>query len=258
MSNNLPSTNLFGDYNAGEDFKDMRASDLILPRLRLMAFNHQLVKERKAEAGAWVDTSTEATVIKSGEVGTLVPLLYFLEWIEWSPDKTAKKPIIARSTDPLSALAKSAERFEKITVPLKGERLRVTEYYSFLVLAPQYFGNWSDMMMLNFSKTGHKIGKSWLNRMRGFKVKDGEQTVQAPMWAVGWDVGSKVAVNDANEDYYIPVVGNGTLIPAEAMDTVRCVANECKSRRQALMDRNSNVADAATETEATVAGDADL
>ncbi len=185
--------------------------------------------------------------------------MYFLEWIEWDIDKMAKKPIVERSADPLSALAKSAERFEKIRGKDGKERLKVTEYYSFLVLAPNYFGNWTDMMMLNFSKSGHKTGKQWLNRMRGFKVKDGENLVAAPMCVVGWDLGSKVEVNDRNEDYYVPVVGSGKLIPQDCFETTIAIANECKARRQQLIDKNSNVNDKPEgESEASAEADPSL
>ena len=257
MTQEQHALSIYGDYNRDDDFAGMRQQDLNLPRLRLMAFNHKLVKERKANAGAWVDTAAEATVIDSGQVGILIPLMFWLEWIEWNPDKAAKQPIIARSSDPLSELAKSAERFEKIRGTDGKEKLKVTEYYSFLVLAPQYFGNYTDMLLLNYSKTGHKVGKAWLNRMRGFKIQEGEQKIGAPMWAVGWEFGSKVEVNDKGEDYYVPVVGSGKLIPQEAVETVKTVALECKARRQLLVEGISNPKDK-PEEEPTLVADADL
>ncbi len=243
MTDNLPS--IYGDYNAADDFKDMRPQDKLLPRLRLMNFSSPLVKAQKAHAGAWVDSATEATVIPSGETGVLIAVMYFNEWIEWNVDKgcAPEKRIVARSADPMSEIAKAADRREEVQTP-KGMKPRVTEYYSFLALAPGYFGNYTDLVMMNFARSAHRVGKAWLNRMRGFKIKEGENVIQAPMWAVGWDIGSSVKQKDG-DDYYIPMIGNGTLVPNDAVPTVRQVALDCKASRAAIMDRNSNAKDQA-------------
>jgi hypothetical protein len=250
---NLPSTSLFGDYNAEDDFKDMRAQDKVLPRLRLAQHTSNQVKEGLVKPGAWFNSATVGTVIPHDKMGVIIPIMFWLEWMEWNPNKDAPKgigpgkAILARDTDPNGELAKSAARFEKIMTK-RGEKMRVTEYYSFLVLAPEATGNYTDMMMLNFSKTAHKVGKMWLNRMRSFMVKGPTgMPERCPMAAVAWDLGREEAVKDGDK-YFVPKIGEGKLLPLDVISTTIGVAREAALRRNDVV--RANVAE--DEKEATV------
>ncbi len=245
---------VFGSYNAEDDFAQMRQQDKILPRLRLGADMSQPVKDRLVNSGDWFNSAANETVFAKGVIGKIIPLISWLEWIEWNPDKAAPngtgpgKKILARTTDYPSELASSAERFEKV-MTLKGEKLKVTEYYNFLVLVPEYFGNYKDMMLLNFSRTGHKIGKQWLNRMRNFRLDDGAGgKLQAPMPAVCWELSQTQDKNDAGETYWVPTIGKGTILPNEVIAATLQAAQRCKDEREKYKAANATTDDGETTT----------
>jgi hypothetical protein len=242
MANEL-STKTFGDYNADEDFKDMRDSDLIMPRLRLCQHTSKQAKEGVVKAGSYYNSATNETVIAADKVGLVIPIMFWLEWNEWNPDKTAKPgtgpglQILARSTDPNSEIAQAAQRFDKIMTP-KGEKIRVTEYYSFLVLVPEYTGDYTTPMLLSFSRTSHKAGKQWLNRMRNMAYKNAAGSFEkVPMPCAMWELSRSTEKKDG-DDFFVQKVGQGTVLAPDIFATTLQTAAMYKAKRDQIVKSN--------------------
>lgn len=226
--------------SAQDDFSGMRQQDLIIPRVQLMQAISPQVTSGKWRMGQYIDMVQEQPVVDNGKVAKIVPLMFWLEWIEWNPDRAAPKDkkVLARSTDPSSELAKMAEHYVEVDTP-KGKRLRVTEYYNFIVLAPSYTGNYEDAFMINFSKSSHRTGKSWLNKLMKAKIRVGDASIRAPIWAHAWELSTKNENKDGNV-YSMPIIGAGEMIPVEVHASVKAISDAMKQRRAEVMAKNAN------------------
>ena len=260
------STQVFG-HNARDDFKDMGEKDIILQRLRPAQASLEIVKDGRAAIGDWVLDGTGDIVFPAAQAGgDVIPIGWFKEWIEWNPDKTDKvKKILNRSSDPTTEVGKKLSRMAEGRVKImtkKGEQYAVTEYYNFIVLIPAYTGNYSDFFLLSFSRTGHKIGKQWLNKLRNRKVDvtvaegpDAGKTIKvdAPIYACQWRVDTKPEMNPEGEEYLVPVIGNGEQLPSEYWPGLREIADAFKARRAAFIEAGSeaNAVEAEVESVST-------
>lgn len=242
--------------SANDDFAEVRQQDVIMPRLMLQQSNSPGVQDGKYKMGDIVDSQQETPAIATGASGSIVPLMFWLEWIEWNPDRTAPKDkkVLARSLDPASELASMAARYVEVDTP-QGKRLRVTEYYHFITLMPSWSGNYSDCFMLSFAKSSHKVGKTFLNKLMKAKIKVGDSLIKAPIWAHQWELSAKKEEKDGNR-FAVMSVGNGVLIPTEMHASVHELSEGFKARRKEMADKHSEATsnDAEAEADAATSG----
>lgn len=239
--------------NAEDDFAGMRARDHILPRATLLQALSPDVVDGRFPAGTVIDSATKMVLVEPRKDGkVIIPLMFWLEWIEWNRKRDVPKEekVIARSVDPLSDLAKRAEKWETYTNNEGKEVCVVTEYFNFICMfvdpaAPDY----DNVYLTGFSKSSHRIGKMWLNRMSKTKVNVNGEFIKPPMWAMQWAYKTELQKKDGNA-YYVPSIGDGKVNPIEHWEYIKAVADGFKSRRAEIMDRNS----ARTEDTAHEAG----
>lgn len=225
--------------SAQDDFAAMRQQDIIMPRVTLQQATSLGVVDGKYRMGQFIDLAQEAVAIDMGAIGSVVPLMYWLEWIEWNPDRSApkEKKIIARSLDPQSDLAKQASMYVEIDTP-QGKRLKVTEYYHFIVLIPSYSGNYKDPFMISFAKSSHRCGKQWLNKLIKAKIKIGDSLVKAPIWANQWELSSKKEQKGGNT-FAFSVIGAAKMIPTDVHADVKELSDTMKARRAEVASKNT-------------------
>lgn len=257
------STNEVTVYNADEDFQYMRKSDIITPRLVLQQFLSPGVTDSTYKPGDMVIQDEKRVVIPFGKKGLITPIMFWMNWIEWNPDRDAPKDkkIIDSSFDPQSELCKRAERFDEVQTP-DGPKMAVTEYYNWVVAingtpeAPVY--NWDDLAMLNFSRSSHRRGKEWLNRMWKLKGPDGNR---APMFSHQFEVCAQFKDEGPKKKYMVPSVDKMIETPAEHHAHLMNMATTLRSQRQQIMERElerEKSDDAAAVKTAEVAKDANI
>jgi hypothetical protein len=198
-------------YSGESDFADVRQQDIITPYLRLQQFTSPLVQEGKFTAGDYIVSGEDKVAIKRGEAGWILPIMWWLQWIEWHPDRNAPKD----------------KRL------LGKEKVAVTEYYNFIVLLPELTGNFDDMFVLGFSKTSHKVGKQWINRLRKLRLGD---TV-APIWSNLWSLGQATEKNAKNEMYMVPTIGAVRPVDKAWFPHLNEISNAAKQRKAEFADR---------------------
>lgn len=242
QNKNLPS--VYGAYKIEDDFKDMRPQDNILPRLVLMQGQSKQVSDGKAAFGDWFDTSAQTTVIKRGESKLIIPVMLWLEWIEWNPSRSdAGKRILGRSVDPNSDLAKIAAQRVKVKNPEGKEVNRVNETYTFLVLVPEYFGDYQSAMLISFAKSAYFSGKQFYNRIKMLKRKmpDGS-LVSVPMPAAAWPLRS-FKKDDPKGVHMIPEFGECTFLDDATCAETLATAGKYREARDAIKGASVNSAE---------------
>ncbi len=252
---NLPSTNVLSDYNVDDDFKDMRPQDRIIPRLQLMQGLSKTVRDRLATNGDWFDMTAKKVAIPYGKQLNLIPLVYWLEWIEWNPAKDGPK-IIARSTDPIGQLARTCDARVEVKNSEGKMVQKVTEQYCFLCLAPEYTGTWFDCVQVSFGRTSHKVGKSWLNRLSIYRMdvtnENGTvERIKAPIFSAQWPLGAAPETNAKSQEYNIATIGNATPVDVTRLPELKALATQFKAMK-AMIQAKSLAAGEAEDAGETV------
>lgn len=240
----MNDVSIYGAYSAADDFKDMRQEDIILPRLGLMQFGSKPVKERKANAGDFINTGTGDIMIPADKPQLVVPLVYWLEWIEWNPNRKEDKRILNRSIDPNSDLARMSMQRVQIKNSEGKTVYRVNEAYTFTMLMPEHFGNYEDMVVYSFQKTGHSVGKQWLNRMRALK----NNGTPVPMAGAAWQLGNKL-MSKEGDDWMAPTIGEGSLLDTQTALHCLELAAKCKQRRDEMQEASLKSHEEAADAE---------
>ena len=243
---------VINNYNAADDFADMRQQDTILPRLAIQQGLSPLVMDGKAAAGDIVDSSTNKVLIKKGDKSKIIPLMFWLEWIEWNPDRNAPKDkkVIERSTDPNSELARRAARYEERVRSDGKKEFVVTEYYNFIVLAPEATQSWTDMFSYGFCRSSHKVGKLWLNKMSKMVHDIEGQRIKAPMWSNLWELSTVIEVKENNR-FAVPVIGGCERLPDDYWTDLSLMATALRERRSSIVAANSGSDDTSYSEAAT-------
>lgn len=262
MSNEITTTNanLPALYaGAEDDFADMRARDVQMPNLRLMQQLSPLVVSEIAKSGDFASVGSKEVILKRGERKFIVPLIFWLEWIKWNPKKGVPKDqmILARSNDPQSDLAKIAERYETYKDANGNDRPVVTEYYNFIVSVVEgddTAADYSNLFVLNFSKTNHRTGKSWLNKLAKSKIRTADGFIRAPIWANQWELFATQEKKDEHT-YWVSQIGASKPVPVAAHAELKDTSDMLKQRRAEIMAKNSNESEA-TEADVTPASGA--
>jgi hypothetical protein len=249
-------TNALSTYtSANDDFADVRQQDIIMPRIALQQATSAGVVDGKYKMGQFIDTAQETVAIDLLKIGKVVPLVFWIEWIEWNTDRAAPKDkrVVNRSTDPQSDLAKQASQYVKV-MTTQGERLKVTEIYNFICLLPSYSGNYVDPFHIGFSKSSHATGKSWLNKLMKAKIRVEDQLIRAPIWANEWEISSLKEQKDGNT-FARAVIGSSTMLPVELHADINALSIAFKERKQDIMKKNSGDGDEAHSESAPSAAD---
>lgn len=236
---------------AEDDFVSMRKKDILLPRATILQANSPDVASGRFPSGTVMDSATKSEIIKARTDGKfIIPLMMWLEWIEWNPKRNAPKDekIIDRSVDPSGKLANRADKWETITNAEGREVCVVTEYYNYIgiILDPK-MNDYDSVYLTGFCRSSHRIGKMWLNRLAKARMEiEPGNWVKAPMWAYRWAYKTEMVSKDGYT-YYVPSIGEGQLNPQADWAMLKGVSDGFKARRSEIMDRNSNKDD---ETEA--------
>jgi hypothetical protein len=256
-TNDMTTENQLIQYTGDEDFQDMRRSDIITPMLQVQQFNSKLVQSREVMAGDIVDMVSKSPVYKSPgpkdveHKTKIIPIAYFLQWIEWNTDRDASQKILRQTADFNSPMVKEAERAVMVTNKDGKQVRKITEYYNFVCLLPEYTGNYSDSFIIPFSKTGHAVGKEWLNRMRKMTDSAGKPF---PMFMHEWEF-SSVLKTKGNDKWYLPLIGSAKRVDPEYyghLDELRKGFNLAKKafaeRAAAAHEAEGNTTDASASS----------
>lgn len=238
---NTQISTMLADYQ-NDDFAGARARDLILPRATLMQPLSPEVMKAKFPAGAIVDKGTGEVIIQPRTPGSvIIPLMFWLEWIEWNKSRQVDKAerIVERSVDPSSKLAKRAEAWETYINSEGREICTVTEYYNFIaVVTDETTMDLDAVYVVGFSRSSHKTGKMWLNRLMKSKLFNGSEYVKAPICANKWAIKTEVEEKKGHM-YWSPQIGDGKVNHPDHLAYLLKQSGEFKSRRADIMDRNS-------------------
>ena len=178
--------------------ENVRAKDIVLPRMVLMQALSPKVTESQASPGDVFNSLTDERIFGNSEEQEIVPIYHFIQWIEWG-DRNANEGMIANSLDPRSDIAMSAMRGDKI---MRGGRedFRVTEYHNIVViLLPTDFIN-PNIVLIPFARTNYKVGRKFLGlaRMRG----------NYPLYAGKYIISTETEVSKANQKYKVFAIRN--------------------------------------------------
>jgi hypothetical protein len=222
------------DHKPEDDFADMRKRDIMTPRLALLQPTSPLVIEGQYKGGQFIDGTS--VVIDMGKVEKFIPVTKWLHWTEWNPDRDAPadKKILSRSFDINSWQAKAAEGFHMVKDPHGKEKLKITEYFNFILILPGAHFNLSNMFMFSFARSSHKIGKVFLNRMMRTRQPNGEQ---AAMYMNQYELGSKLKT-EGNNRWFEPTIGPvATPTPEEYWPEIKEMVIALKNRKAEMEAR---------------------
>lgn len=239
-------------YNANDDYVDMRAKDYILPRAQILQPLSVDVMEGGKQAGSIMDSSTKNILVNPKAEGKfIVPIMMWLEWIEWNRDRDCDKDkkVVARSVDPASPLAIRADRWEEFIGTDGKKKVAVTEYFNFIVaVVDEKMSDYEALYIMGFARSSHKTGKVLLNRLSKTKIPGPEGIpVRAPMFLNRIGITTAVETKDNNR-FWIPVLGEAKPNPDSHIPLLAKIATDMKARRADIIDRNRNEH---TDTEAT-------
>lgn len=229
-------------YNADDDFAHMRPSDIITPRLALQQFLSPGVPEGTYKAGDYLFADEKRVVIPFGQTGRFVPLFFWMNWIEWNPNRECKKDerIIDSSFDPQSKLCRRAELFEEVQTP-KGPRFAVTEYFNWIVaVLPKkadgtVLNEYDDLAILSFSRSSAKRGKELLNRL--YKIKDPDTRQRMPFFKHSFELKAEYRDEGADKKFMTHNVGAIFDTPAADWDGLAQVAIWLRENRNQIAQR---------------------
>lgn len=235
---------VLGGYDAADDFKDMRGKDHILPRAMLMQPLSSPVMDGKAQAGEIVDSSTLSVIVPARTEGKyIVPIMMWLEWIEWNRDRDCPKDqkVVARSVDPAGDLAKRADRWEEYIGSDGKKKVAVTEYYNFIVaVVDDKMSDYENLFVMGFARSSHKIGKTLLNRLYKYRIPGADgMPVKAPMFFNRIAIKTQVEQKENNK-YWVPVLGDSKPNPDAHLTQLALIATSFRERRSEIIDRNRN------------------
>lgn len=243
-----PAVNAVQVYKADDDFADMRPQDKISPRLKLMQALSPEVSAQKALQGEFA--INESCVLKRGEKMKIIPIMWFFTWTEFNPDRNApkEKKVLARSADPLSTIAQEAARYVEVKDSKGNMVQKVTEAFNFIVLIPS-LGGYDTFYTITFQRSSHKVGKTFLNRLKSMKDARYETL---PIFSHSFELSSEFVDKGTDKKYFAPVIGAAEEVPAERIEELKVLAMGLKAARKAFVEREMERAaeDEAKETDA--------
>lgn len=244
--NDTNALSIYGQYDQTADFELMRQQDIILPRLNLMQPGNAHVIDGKANGGDYINSSTLLPVIKRNEAGLIVPVMMWIEWVEWNPNRKDKsKRIIARDVNPTGTLAKIAAKREMV-INDEGKSIpRISETYTFLVLTEVGSGNYKDMMLFSCARSAYFPAKQWLNRMKLLKREIDKQMIPVPMPCAAWNLATEVKEKEGNK-FIVPKFGDAVFLDPDVCKETMALATRSREQRAEFQNVSlqSNIDDA--------------
>jgi hypothetical protein len=225
------------DHNPEDDFADVRKRDIMTPRIMMLQPTSPLVVDSNGayRGGQFIDGSN-ILCNGSGESFEFIPLIRWLHWTEWNPDRKAPsdKRILSRSFDINSWQAKEAEAFTKVKDPEGKEKLKITEYFNYIICVPGNDKNYSNLYMWNFARSSHKMGKMFLNRLMRIRQPNGSV---AAMYMNKFSMTSKMEKKD-DLRWFVPVIGpTAAPIPVEDHEELKEMVIGLKNRQEEMKQR---------------------
>lgn len=252
----LKATNALAAYNVNDDYEGVRTQDLITPRIRLQQLTSPAVGEGKANAGDFMLDNTEM-LLKRNNKTKIVPLMNWLQWVEFNPDRKAPKDkrVLSRSVDPVGELAKAAESYATIIGPDGKKAFRVTESFNFACLLPSV-GFFDTVYILSFQRSGHRVAKGWINTLLRRRQSNGDKL---PWFSAMFDLSSLFKDEGGDKKYFIPSIDNMTETPMEQWPALAELVTKLRAGKKAMMDRElereHEAEEAADANAATAAGE---
>ncbi len=245
-----PATNAItlANYNADDDFADMRPQDRINPRISLMQALSPDVNAGKAVQGEFCVNGQ--SVLKRGDKLKFIPLMWWFQWTEFNVDRNAPKDkkIIAKSVDANSELAILASKYAEVLDSKGNKVMRVTEAFNFAILIPA-IGGWDTVYTTTFQRSAHKVGKTFLNRLKS--LKSGPEYKTMPFFSHFFDLSAEFIDKGADKKYFAPVIGNQYDVPEDKLEYLLQLSVGLKAQKQAFIQRELD----RTEEDATEVAD---
>jgi len=236
-----------------DDFADVRPQDKLTPRIKLMQMTSPQVADGKAMAGDMVLDSGDLLVKRGGST-LFVPLMHWLSWVEFNPDRNCPKDkrVIDRSVDPNSSLAQRAAKYEEVMQSNGKKAFAVTEAYNFVGLCPSV-GHFDTFYLLSFQRASHRVGKGLINKLMGIRAPDGSRF---PMFMSMFELSSLYKDEGPEKKYFIPSLDNRKDTPEDKLASLALLVDGLRAGKKMMMDRELErekaeaEADAETETSA--------
>jgi hypothetical protein len=230
----IKANNALAAYNVKDDYEGVRQQDIITPRIRLQQLTSPAVGEGKAAAGDFMLDNTEM-LLRRGNKTKIIPLMNWLQWVEFNPDRKAPKDkrVLSRSVDPVGELAKSAEKYEEILNPEGKKQFRVTESFNFAVLLPSV-GFFDTVYILSFQRSGIRVAKGWLNTLLRRRQSNGDKM---PWFSAMFDLSSVFKDEGGDRKYFVPSIDNMTETPMEQWPGLAELVTKLRAGKKAMMER---------------------
>jgi len=235
------------NFDAADDYKDMRVKDHILPRATLLQPLSSVVMDGVGAAGNIVNSGTNTVLVTAREEGKyIVPIIRWIEWLEWNKDRDCdpKQKVVSRSTDPASELARRCDKWE-VHINSEGkEKPTVTEYFNFIVaIVDDKMSDYESLYVMPFCRSSHRVGKVLLNRLYNTKILDESgEPVQAPMFYNRIAIKTQVETKDNNK-FWVPVLGAAKPNPTKDLEKLIRIATEMRTRKHDIVERNKSESD---------------
>ena len=240
----LPAT---FNYDASQDFEDMDAEDILTPRVKIAQALSPEVMDGIVSSGDIFVTSTSEVIIPRGAKKTCVPLAWWKEYIEWNPDRSDKKNrIISKSTDVNGELANRCRRREKVINSDGKEVAAVQDTYNVMLLFPEI--SWSEMYMMSFSRTSHKVWKRMINLAKSLKHDpDGQGRRPCPLFGAGYELFTQLEEGDGNR-WFEPRFGPPEFLGLEHLQAISPIVEKLRENIDHLKAINSAEAEHDTDS----------
>jgi hypothetical protein len=229
----MSNENAIKIYNPEDDFAQMRPQDTIVSRLRLQQALSPAVNAGKMVQGCYAIDDNEVAIGR-GELTSIIPLMFWFQWVEFNPDMNApkEKKVLSKSIDPTSDLARESAAYVTVKNPEGKTVFKVTESYNFVVLCPD-LGVFERPFVISFQRSSHKLAKAWLNRMANMRVNG----AKINMWRNSWELGAEFKDEGPKKKYFLPTINKPTPVPEDKWEFLNATANGLREQRAALAQR---------------------
>lgn len=211
-----------GEIVPGQE--NVRARDILIPRLVLLQALSPDVVEGNNDAGEILNSISEEIVIEKDVKKEFIPIYHYLEWIHWN-DRDQGGGIHDRSLDPDGQLAQMSNKMVKHTTNDGKEIFTVTEYHNFVCIFIE--DEKPELIVISCAKSNIKHAKKFLGliRMRG----------RFPMYAGKYCVQATIETNQQNQKYYVYKFINAGWAPKDKINELEkmylMMRNAFKDRR---------------------------
>lgn len=188
------------EFESGEGFENVSASDVLLPRLTLIQSTSDQVKKSKpvyikdANVGDFCDTAINKILPNPLP---LIPCFYAMVYLQWGPRNSDRGLVMNHGTDP-SILKKTKRDEDNKNVLSNGDYIAETATY--FVLYQNEDSDWIQAF-LPMASTQLKASKRWMSLLKAEKLErpDGSKFIPS-MYYRTW-IASGVEQSNAKGDW---------------------------------------------------------